>query len=518
MEFKRAAGTLVHPTSLPSAYGMGDLGEGARRMVDFLAETGQRLWQILPLTPPGNGHSPYAAYSAFASNPYLISPDLLFEKGLVDAGDLDEGRVPESTWIDYDAVCAYKERLFRKASGRFYAGGDSGTHDGEPGAYERYRAFCSEHEYWLADYALFMACLEHFDYRPWTEWDAPLRRREPDAVERYRRKLDEAVRRHRWLQFEFQEQWKRLRRYAHENGIRIIGDLPIFVDHNSCDVWAGQHNFELDREGARQWVAGVPPDYFSETGQLWGNPLYRWDRMEADGYAWWINRFRHMFDAVDAVRVDHFRGFDAYWRVRAEEETAMNGEWVDGPGKKLFDRLQQELGKLAIIAEDLGLITERVRKLRRACGFPGMKVLQFAFGGDPANDFLPHNYTSSNAVVYTGTHDNNTSLGWYEAAPEVERHHVREYMQCDGSRIHWDMIRLAMLSVAGQAVIPLQDYMGLDARHRMNVPGTVEGNWRWRFTTEMLERVDRAHIRHLIELSNRLLATGEEDVTRQASA
>lgn len=347
-----------------------------------------------------------------------------------------------------------------------------------------------------------MACLLENGKRPWNQWDEQLARREKKAVGAAREKLADRVKSQYWIQFEFFEQWMALRRYANERQIRIVGDIPIFVDHNSSDVWANKKFFDVDETGNRLLVAGVPPDYFSATGQLWGNPLYRWKELEKDGYQWWIERFRQMFTMFDAIRVDHFRGFDAYWEIKADAKTAENGRWVKGPGEKLFKAIEKKLGRLPIIAEDLGVITPSVVRLREACGFPGMKVLQFAFD-DPGNGFLPHNYVNDNCVVYSGTHDNDTTLGWYNQAPESEKNYLREYTQSDGSDISWQLIRLGMLSAARQAVFPLQDFMGLDGVHRMNFPGTTENNWMWRYTDRMLDRLDRDRIRHIIAISNR---------------
>ncbi len=471
------------------------MGDKAYQFIDYLEDTNQGNWQILPLGPTGFGNSPYASYSAFAGNPYLISPDLLKEKGLLEEKELAKHRLPQDASADYDKAYAIKDELFQLACKRFYDRNDNEEQ-------KRFRKFKKENAVWLDDYVLFMSCLIENGKRPWNQWDEKLARREKKALDSARKKLKKRIESQYWVQFEFFEQWMALRKYANDKGIRIIGDIPIFVDHNSSDVWANKRLFDVDETGNRLLVSGVPPDYFSKTGQLWGNPLYRWDELEKDGYQWWIDRFNQMFTMFDAIRVDHFRGFDAYWEIKADEKTAENGRWVKGPGEKLFKAIEKKLGKLPIIAEDLGVITPSVVKLRDSFGFPGMKVLQFAFD-DPGNGFLPHNYQDSNCIVYSGTHDNDTTLGWYEQAPEDERNYLREYTQSDGSDVSWQLIRLGMLSVANQAIFPLQDFMELDGEHRMNFPGTTENNWMWRYTDDMLNGLDRNRIRHIIAISNR---------------
>ena len=495
MDAIRSSGTLVHPTSFPSDYGIGDLGDKAYQFIDYLEDTNQGNWQILPLGPTGFGNSPYASYSAFAGNPYLISPDMLREKGLLEEKELAKHRLPQGTSVDYDKAYAIKDELFRLACKRFYDRNDREEQ-------KRFREFKKDNAVWLDDYVLFVSCLIENGKRPWNQWDEKLARREKKALDSARKKLEKRIESQYWVQFEFFEQWMALRKYANGKGIRIIGDIPIFVDHNSSDVWANKRFFDVDETGNRLLVAGVPPDYFSATGQLWGNPLYRWKELEKDGYQWWIDRFKQMFTMFDAIRVDHFRGFDAYWEIKADEKTAENGRWVKGPGEKLFKAIEKKLGKLPIIAEDLGVITPSVVKLRDSFGFPGMKVLQFAFD-DPGNGFLPHNYHDSNCIVYSGTHDNDTTLGWYQQAPETERNYLREYTQSDGTDVSWQLIRLGMLSVANQAIFPLQDFMELDGEHRMNFPGTTENNWMWRYTDDMLNELDRNRIRHIIAISNR---------------
>lgn len=495
MRFPRSCGTLVHPTSFPGKYGIGDFGYEARTFIDFLKSTDQTIWQVLPLTPTGYGNSPYASYSAFAGNAYLISPEILVEKGLLTAQETKAAELPSAMEVSYEEAFVKKDELFEKACTRFYEKLDA-TEE------KKFKAFKKEHKHWLDDYVLFMACAHHYKMQPWNTWDKDIAQRKPAAIKKYKKKFSADIEYHYWLQYEFINQWMALKSYANTNNVRVVGDIPIFVDHNSADVWANPNYFAVDENGNRTLVAGVPPDYFSETGQLWGNPQYNWKELEKDGFSWWVDRFKHMFLTCDAIRVDHFRGFDAYWEVKADEKTAINGRWIQGPGDKLFNTILKECGELPIIAEDLGFVTEGVEKLRDQFSFPGMKIIQFAFDADSANSFLPHNY-SQNCVAYSGTHDNDTSIGWYNQAPEKEKHNVRMYTRTDGSEINWEFIRLGMLSVADQAIFPLQDFMNLGGEHRMNFPGTSSGNWLWRYTKEMLTQVDGDRIRFLIDQGNR---------------
>lgn len=495
MRFPRSCGILVHPSSFPSKYGMGDFGSEAKTFIDFLVETDQSIWQVLPLGPTGFGDSPYASYSAFAGNHYFISLDILVEKSLLNSDEVIEAQMPITAKADYSTSYSKKNSLYKIASDRFY---ENLTDEEDL----RLKAFCVENQFWLNDYCLFIACSIQNNREVWNKWSPEMVRREPDAIAKFEKEQKEEINYQIWLQYEFFNQWYSLKEYANSRGIRVIGDIPIFVDHNSADVWAHQKYFEVDKKGNRKLVAGVPPDYFSETGQLWGNPLYKWKVMEKDGYAWWVERFRQMFELYDAMRVDHFRGFDAYWQVDANEKTAVKGDWIDGPGKKLFKKIKEQLGELPIIAEDLGVMTPSVEDLRDSFEFPGMKILQFAFDSDSKNSFLPHNYTQ-NCVVYTGTHDNDTTIGWFKTAPEIERHKAREYSLSDDHDIQWALIRLGMLSVADQAIFPLQDLMNLDGSHRMNLPGTVENNWNWRYTPDMLNSVDKSRMKHLVSISNR---------------
>jgi len=498
MRFPRSCGTLVHPTSFPGKYGIGDFGQEAREFIDFLERTHQTIWQVLPLSPTGYGNSPYASYSAFAGNTYLISPDILVEKGLLKSEEVQRAILPSGLVVDYEAAFRNKDELFKIAGDRFY----SDLNDDEE---KKFKAFKKANKHWLDDYVLFIACGRHHGMQPWNTWEKDIAQRKPEAIKKYKKKYKDDIQQLNWLQYEFSNQWNALKKYANDKNIRVVGDIPIFVDHNSADVWANPQYFAVDEDGNRTLVAGVPPDYFSETGQLWGNPQYDWQELEKDGFSWWVSRFKHMFSTCDAIRVDHFRGFDAYWEVEANETTAINGKWVQGPGEKLFNTILEECGELPIIAEDLGFVTEGVEKLRDQFAFPGMKIIQFAFDADSKNSFLPHNYPQ-NCVAYSGTHDNDTSIGWYQSAPEKEQHNARIYTRNDGHSINWEFVRLGMLSVADQAIFPLQDYMNLDGAHRMNFPGTSSGNWLWRYTKEMLDHVDEHKIISMIELGNRKIS------------
>ncbi len=470
--FTRGSGILVHPTSLPGPLGSGDIGQEARRLLDLLEAAGQRYWQVLPLNPVGYGASPYSSLSAFAAGPMMIDLAPLVQRGWLPKEEVPAA-APTTARIDFAASNALRTRLLRRAAAGFYASANTV----EKASFE---AFCFKHAGWLEDYALFMALHDAHDGREWTTWNPAIARREPSALAAARQQLSEGLRYHRFTQWVFFEEWGELRRAAAQKGIQIVGDIPIFVAHHSADVWAHPELFFLDARGQPTVVAGVPPDYFSKTGQRWGNPLYRWDVLARQGYRWWIERFRAVFELVDIARIDHFRGFSAYWEIPANEETAINGRWRPGPGAPLFDAVRTALGHLPIIAEDLGVITDDVNALRDRFAFPGMKVLQFAFGGDATNAFLPHNHVP-NAVVYTGTHDNDTTRGWYEAAPESERDFARRYLGANGNEMSWSLIRAAQASVARMAIFPLQDAMNLGTEGRMNLPGSTSGNWDWRF-------------------------------------
>ena len=482
---ERAAGILLHPTSLPGPHGVGDLGAAAYRFVDFLAAGRQTLWQIMPLGPVGLGNSPYASSSAFAGSPLLISLDRLAERGWLDADDLSGPDFPPER-VEYEAAGQLKQERLRTAFERFRA---QASDDDRASLAE----FRKRERGWLDDYALFAALKErHAD--AWWDWPEALALREPATLDRARRDLADEVAFQEFVQWVFYAQWGEVRRYANERGIRIVGDIPIFVAQDSVDVWAHRDVFYLDEHGQPTVVAGVPPDYFSPTGQRWGNPLYNWDRLAETGYAWWIDRFRATLELVDLIRIDHFRGFQGYWEVPADEDTALHGRWMPGPGKKFFEAVRVALGELPIVVEDLGDITPDVIELREALGFPGMKVLQFAFGEEAQRDvptgenpYLPHNY-EENCVAYTGTHDNDTTVGWYASREEAERHAVRRYLGRNGDDIAWDFIRLALSSVARYAIVPLQDVLQLGSEARMNVPGQPSDNWTWRYREDQIAR------------------------------
>ncbi|MCA9898039.1 MAG: 4-alpha-glucanotransferase [Anaerolineales bacterium] len=500
MRFERAAGILLHPTSFPGRYGIGDFGDAAYQFVDFLAASKQSLWQILPLGPTGYGDSPYQSFSAFAGNPLLISPDRLVREGYLPVTAVS--RIPHFPQhaVDFGPVIEYKTALLQQAHEHFLAHGS----DAQKAAYQQ---FCTEQSSWLDDFALFMALKNHHvDHEGgvWNTWPREIALREPEAMASWGTKLAHEVDRHKFLQFLFFQQWLSLKAYANERGIQIVGDIPIFVAFDSADVWANPELFYLDETGAPTVIAGVPPDYFSETGQRWGNPLYRWDKMADNGYKWWATRLQMCFTQADIVRIDHFRGFDAYWEIPADEPTAVIGQWVKGPGQAFFQAMRDQLGELPLIAEDLGVITPDVVALRDAFDFPGMKILQFAFGGERNSDFLPHHFNTPNCVVYTGTHDNDTVVGWYRSADEWERDHIRRYLSVDGHNIAWDMIRLAWMSVADTAVAMMQDLMQLDTEARMNFPGKVGGYWRWRYAADMLNDRMMHQLREITELYGRI--------------
>ncbi|PDV99723.1 4-alpha-glucanotransferase [Candidatus Chloroploca asiatica] len=513
MHFPRSSGLLLHPTALPSPWGVGDLGPTAYQFVDFLAAAGQSLWQILPLGPTGYGDSPYQCFSAFAGNPVLISLDQLIQRGLLSYDEVVEASRRydlNADQVHYGEVLAFKLPLLRHCYERLHEGG-------APDMAAAFTQFCRDQHAWLDDYALFMTLKEVHDGRSWHEWEPELRTRDPKALAEARTQYAEAFTLQQFFQFLFFQQWLPLKAYANEHQIRIIGDAPIFVAYDSADVWANPELFFLDPEGKPTVVAGVPPDYFSTTGQLWGNPLYNWQRMAQDGYAWWIKRLRAAFMQMDILRLDHFRGFAAYWEVPAGEETAINGRWVKGPGAALFKRLEEEFGALPIIAEDLGLITPDVIALRDQFDLPGMKVLQFAFGGGSSNIYLPHHHVP-NCVIYSGTHDNNTTVGWFEDLTEEEREVIRGYLGRSGSDIAWDFLRLAMMSVADMAVVPLQDVLRLDAKARINTPGRLGGNWGWRFRDDVLN-AGLAHGLHFFtEIYGRLPPSPEPDEPAEDTA
>jgi 4-alpha-glucanotransferase len=510
MSEPRTSGILLHPTSLPSRWGIGDLGASAYAFVDYLVASGQQRWQVMPLGPTGYGDSPYQSFSSFAGNPLLVSPDRLVEDGLLTAEDLADAPVFPDDAVDFGAVIPFKHTLLRRSFARFHEAAS-------PELRQALATFRAEHAAWLEDFALFMALKQAFG-GAWPDWEPALARHEPAAVAAAFDEHAGEVTYQVYAQFQFFRQWTALRAYANERGVKIIGDIPIFVAYDSADVWGSRELFFIGDDLRPTVVAGVPPDYFSATGQLWGNPLYRWDVLDRQGYDWWIERLRAVLTLVDIVRLDHFRGFAAYWEVPADEETAINGRWVEGPGAALFEAVGEALGSLPIIAEDLGVITPDVEELRDAFGFPGMKVLQFAFGGKSENAYLPHNYTERRCVVYSGTHDNDTTLGWWRAASEEDRRHVQLYLGRSGEDIGWDFIRLALASTADTAVVPLQDVLKLGSEARMNTPGRLGGNWSWRYTSGQLDRFAAERLRQLAELYGRLAPELEEDEDEAESA
>jgi 4-alpha-glucanotransferase len=494
MRLPRAAGVLLHPTSLPGRHGIGDLGVEAHAFVDFLGATGQRWWQILPLGPTGYGNSPYQSTSSFAGNALLIDIDDLARRGWLAPEEIPhDARLPIDH-VDFDAVTVLKEASLRLAYDGFRAKGDD----------PKFEEFIAANSGWLDEFVFYQALKDVHAGQPWYEWEPELVERAPAAMADWRERLAEGIRYHEFVQYAFEIQWQELRADCRRQGLMVIGDLPIFVAHDSADVWANPDLFYLDKRGQPLVVAGVPPDYFSETGQLWGNPLYRWDAHAADDYSWWAARLRFLLGRVDIVRIDHFRGFEAYWEIPAGSTTAADGKWIEGPASKFFDAMRRRLGNLPLIAEDLGLITPGVEALRDEFSLPGMRVLQFGFGPDSGSEkHLPHRFVP-HCVVYTGTHDNDTTKGWFTSTDvattqtweeiESERAYARRYLDSPGNEIHWDMIRLAFSSVADTAVIPLQDILGLDSRARMNLPGKAEGNWLWRFKKGQLDR--QAHDRY----------------------
>ena len=494
----RGSGILLHPTSLPGHFGIGDLGDAAYSFVDFLAAGGQQYWQIMPLGPTSYGDSPYQALSGMAGNPLLISLERLIDERCLATWDLDAAPHFADDRVDYGPVISVKQCLLLLSYDNFKVNA-SDTRKKE------LADFCSANNWWLDDYTLFAALKENHGGASWDTWEQDIAAHQVTALERWRSALSEQIQFHQYVQFVFHRQWSALKAYANEHGISIIGDVPVFVAYDSADAWAHPELFHLDAQGRSTLVAGVPPDYFSPTGQLWGNPLYNWDAMARDGYAWWIQRFRRAFQQVDVVRLDHFRGFEACWAVPATEETAINGSWLKSPGSELFRAVDSALGPARFIAEDLGLITPEVEALREECGFPGMKVLQFAFSDNSDNPYLPHNYGDSegNCVVYTGTHDNDTTVGWFIAASEKERAALHRYIGGYCEEPNWALIRLAMISVARIAIIPLQDVLGVGSEGRMNTPGRASGNWGWRFAQAMLTPGLTRRLEELTEASGR---------------
>ncbi len=479
MKDKRSAGILLHPSSLPGPDGIGDLGPEAFRWVQFLKQSGCSYWQVLPLGPTGYGDSPYQSFSAFAGNPYLISPTLLLEDNLLSFQDLEARPIFKEESIDYGATIQWKLYILSKAFQNFIKNKSSRlTKD--------FENFKQKEADWLLDFALFMSIKDEFGGNSWETWPIEYRARDQKTISEFTRTNQERIELYSFFQFLFFRQWNALKDYANQNGIEIIGDIPIFVSFDSSDSWSHPELFYFDKDLKATVVAGVPPDYFSKTGQLWGNPLYRWDIHKASHYEWWIKRIRSTLKLFDIIRLDHFRGFVDYWEIPAGLPTAEIGRWLPGPGADFFNVLRKELGNLPIIAEDLGEINPQVYLLRDQFDLPGMKILQFAFGGDPDDPFLPHNYPV-NCIAYTGTHDNDTVVGWYENAPQEERDFYRRYLSRDGKNVSWDLIRAVWSSVAATAIAPLQDLLSLDSNARMNFPGKASGNWTWRAKSDQVE-------------------------------
>ncbi|AZB72699.1 4-alpha-glucanotransferase [Synechococcus elongatus] len=496
--FTRAAGILLHPTSLPGPFGSGDLGPASRQFLDWLASAGQQLWQVLPLGPTGYGYSPYLCYSALAGNPALISPELLAEDGWLQESDWADCPTFPSDRVDFASVLPYRDQLLRRAYSQFLQKAAASDR-------QLFQAFCEQEADWLDDYALFMAIKQASQGQPWTEWPEALRQRQPQALAKARDRWGGEISFQQFLQWQFREQWLALREEAQARRISLIGDIPIYVAHDSADVWANPQFFALDPEtGAVNQQAGVPPDYFSETGQLWGNPVYNWAALQTDGYRWWLQRLQQLLSLVDYIRIDHFRGLEAFWSVPAGEETAIEGEWVKAPGADLLSTIRQQLGALPILAEDLGVITPEVEDLRDRFELPGMKILQFAFDSGSGNAYLPHNYWGRRWVVYTGTHDNDTTVGWFLSRNDSDRQAVLDYLGAEsGWEIEWKLLRLAWSSTADWAIAPLQDVFGLDSSARMNRPGQATGNWDWRFSADWLTGDRAQRLRRLSQLYGR---------------
>lgn len=481
MKLERSAGIILHPTSLPSKFGIGDFGSDAYKFIDFLKEAGQTLWQIFPLGPTGYGDSPYQCFSAFAGNPLLINPEFLYQDELLTKSDITDVPQFNNHKIDYGLVINYKSQLFRKAYQKFKM--MKREFESECGE------FCEKNSYWLDDYSLFMAAKQFHNGVHWIQWENSIAFRKDNAVETWKNKLRDEIDYHKFTQFIFHKQWKNVKDYANQNNIKIIGDLPIFVAYDSADVWANRNLFTLNDDGSLEFVAGVPPDYFSKTGQLWGNPLYRWKEMEKDNFSWWKKRFSKLYEMVDIIRIDHFRGFDAYWRIPGKAKNAIEGKWIKAPGEKLFNAIKKELGDLPIIAEDLGVITDSVIELRDKFNFPGIKIIQFGLGENGDWRFLPHNYIP-NCVVHTGSHDNETTKGFLESERQKNSgiyEWTQKYLNYYSDDIVFELIRIAYASVANFVIIPMQDILNLGNEARMNFPGKLGGNWCWRFSWDQID-------------------------------
>lgn len=470
----RKAGILLHPTSLPGNYGVGTLGKECRRFIDFLEKSKQKLWQVFPLGPTGYGDSPYQCFSAFAGNPYLIDLENLVDLGLLTNEDIKVCYDEDNNYVDYGKLYNVKNPLLEKA------------YEKSSLVLDEFNKFKEENASWLNNYTLFISIKNHFNGASWDTWDNDIKFREEKAIEKYEKLLSKEIDTQKFIQFLFFKQWNEIKKYANSKNIQIIGDIPIFVAFDSADAWANTDIFLFDHELKPCSVAGVPPDYFSATGQLWGNPLYNWDKMRTTGYKWWVDRIKANLSICDIIRIDHFRGFESYWEIPFGQTTAINGKWVKGPGIDFFNKLKEIFGNLNIIAEDLGILTDDVVKLKEDAGLPGMKILQFAFDNDPNNDYLPHMY-EENCVVYTGTHDNDTTQGWYNSLSYSDRDQVKRYLNnYDDAGVVWNLIRLAHSSIAKYSIIPMQDYLCLDSSARINTPGVSSGNWMFRIKDNAL--------------------------------
>ncbi len=510
MKFERSAGILLHPTSLPGEYGIGTIGKNAFDFVDFLNQSGQKLWQIFPLGPTGYGDSPYQSFSTFAGNPLLIDLEILKEEGLLSESDLMSIPQFDKNNIDFGKIIEVKYQLLSMAFQNYKVSGQLFS--------KNCGNFCEVNKFWLDDYALFMAVKEFHGGKLWTEWEKEIAFRENDAVEKWKEKLEYRYNFQKFLQYTFFKQWHKLKEYANSKGIKIIGDIPIFIAYDSSDLWANKNLFTVDKKGKLETVAGVPPDYFSETGQHWGNPLYRWEELEKDDFSWWKKRIQKILELVDIVRIDHFRGLDAFWEIPGDAPTAQTGKWVAAPGRELFEEIRNELGDLPIIAEDLGVITPGVEKLRDDFGFPGMKILQFAFGKTGDKNFLPHNFVK-NCVVYTGSHDNDTTVGFFANEKDKKSgtyEWTQKYLNFYGDDITKELIRVAYASTANTVIIPMQDILGLGSEARMNFPGKLGGNWTWRFQWNQVNKSIPQFYKILTELYERN-GTEEQDKSEKVN-